>query len=105
MGSATGKASTVTLGASSGTACRRSSDVATSVMSGGTFTASGSACVDTSRASITDAFGLAVVGGATCTSAISAACSPSEIHTATSGRCRRGGIIGSSKDAFTAGLA
>ena len=59
------------------------------------------ACVDTSRASITGPPKPVIDSGATCTSAITAACNPNETHTAASGRCTRGGIVGSSKEAFT----
>jgi len=55
----------------------------------------------TSRTSITGACALAPVRGATCTSAITAACRPSEIHRAASGHRSRGGIDGSSNDALT----
>ena len=63
--------------------------------------ADGAACVDTRRASITGSATGFPAGGATCTSAITIACSPSEIHMAASGRRSCGGMVGASKEAFT----
>lgn len=55
----------------------------------------------TRRTSIAGACALTPVGGTTCTSAITAACRPSEIHSAVKGHRSRGGIDGSSNDALT----
>jgi hypothetical protein len=85
----TGKASADSLGASKG------------VTSSGVSAAGATACGETRRASITGPSKPTAAGGATCTSAITAACKPNEIHTAANGRCTRGGIVGSSKGSFT----
>jgi hypothetical protein len=45
---------------------------------------------------------LVAAGGATCTSAITDACKPNDIHNAATGRRSRDGIAGSSGEPFTA---
>ena len=99
-GLATGSASGAALGASCATGA--ASGGWTAGDEGGVSLAAGAACVDTRCTSITGASIRIPAGGATCTSAITAACSASEIHTAASGRRSRGGSVGSSQEALMA---
>jgi len=70
---------------------------------GGVSSAGGAAWVGTSRASITDWAGF-VDAGAPPVSVQLGRVQTSEIHAAASGRCNRGGIVGSSRVALTASM-